>query len=52
MKNHVKVHFCTKCEKTFRTENELDSHFVASHVDAKVANDLIKRTQLMLSVKI
>ena len=35
-------HECDKCEKMFQTEDELDSHFVASHVDAKQSSDLIK----------
>ena len=44
-------HKCDKCEETFSTENELDSHFVSSHVDQKFSKDLIKRTQLMISSK-
>ena len=39
-----------KCKKTFHTEDELDSHFVSSHVDAKLSSDLIKHTKLMISL--
>ena len=53
LKKHISSkhnHKCDLCKKKFVTEDDLDSHFVALHVDTKLSSDLMKRTKLMLSL--
>ena len=40
---------CEKCDKTFESEDDLEVHFIATHVDANVSKKLIKRTQNMIT---
>ena len=53
LKRHISFEHgykCDKCEETFQTEDELDSHFVASHVDNNLFSDLIEHTRLTISL--
>ena len=42
---------CDKCDQKFDSENDLDLHFIATHINVKESEKLIKRTQKMIECK-